>query len=288
MPGGPKLGNTYPIIISSYPSWVAHITPYTAEWGNSVGFEFYSIEYTLGTNVQGTHLDVRRRFEDSEGRISAVENDYVKKSGGSFEGHVGFNYYRIEYSYIFSCAKLNFAGEGITVIGIKNEDDMSSDSDKHLATQKSIKDYIDLQLGFNYFTQIYLNVSQNNVAGKILFDTVKFDNGGQEDVANNQIKIKQEGWYWIILDLFIELQPQATDYCSMRVILYIGTIEKHYDNKYSSLQIFSGVHINTMVFCPVDTIIYAEAAVDDVGASGNIRQQSEMSRITVRQMRREY
>lgn len=59
---GPKMGNSYPSSISSYPGWVAHATPYTAEWGNSVGFEFYLIEYALGANPQGPYQDVAARL----------------------------------------------------------------------------------------------------------------------------------------------------------------------------------------------------------------------------------
>ncbi len=41
---------------------------------------------------------------------------------------------------------LNIAGDGATVTGIKDEDDMSSNSDTKLATQQSIKAYVDSQL----------------------------------------------------------------------------------------------------------------------------------------------
>ena len=41
---------------------------------------------------------------------------------------------------------LNVAGDGATVTGIKDEDDMSSDSNVQLATQQSIKAYVDSQV----------------------------------------------------------------------------------------------------------------------------------------------
>ena len=41
---------------------------------------------------------------------------------------------------------LNVAGDGATVTGIKDEDDMSSNSDVKLATQQSIKAYVDSQV----------------------------------------------------------------------------------------------------------------------------------------------
>ena len=60
---GPKMGNTYPGAISSQPNWVAHETPYTAEYGNSVGFEFYLVEYELGIAPRGTYNSVRARLD---------------------------------------------------------------------------------------------------------------------------------------------------------------------------------------------------------------------------------
>lgn len=57
------MGNLYPAAISTYPTWVAHETPYTAEWGNSVGYEFYLIEYELGENPRGEYKDLATRLD---------------------------------------------------------------------------------------------------------------------------------------------------------------------------------------------------------------------------------
>ena len=62
----PKMGNNYPGAISSYPTWVAHETPYTAEWGDSVGYEFYSIEYELGVNVRKGYNSLALRLDQIE------------------------------------------------------------------------------------------------------------------------------------------------------------------------------------------------------------------------------
>ena len=43
-------------------------------------------------------------------------------------------------------SSVNIAADGATVTGIKDEDDMSSDSAVKLATQQSIKAYVDLQV----------------------------------------------------------------------------------------------------------------------------------------------
>lgn len=74
----PKMGNNYPAAISTYPSWVAHETPYTAEWGNSVGFEFYLIEYELGESPRGSYNSVADRLD-------------------SFPDYSGFNYWARGY-----------------------------------------------------------------------------------------------------------------------------------------------------------------------------------------------
>ena len=50
---------------------------------------------------------------------------------------------------ISNIASLSIGGDGATVTGIKDEDDMSSDSATKLATQQSIKAYVDSQVGAN-------------------------------------------------------------------------------------------------------------------------------------------
>ena len=59
---------------------------------------------------------------------------------------------------------LNIAGDGATVTGIKDEDDMSSNSDTALATQQSIKAYVDSEVGSISSTSIVQNNSNVTVA----------------------------------------------------------------------------------------------------------------------------
>jgi len=189
--------------------WVDHETPVNAINLDWIGFEFHQVEYNIGTNAQGGHGTLKGRFENNESRISAVEGDYVKKLGGSFEGHVGFNYYRIEYSYIFSCAQINFTGEGITAIGIKDEDDMSTDSDKHLATQQSIKKYTDDEVTTlkDYIDNIHASKARAyrtaaltlNGWTKVPLDTENFDNLGEYDNTTNYRFTAQTAGYYLVV-----------------------------------------------------------------------------------------
>ena len=59
---------------------------------------------------------------------------------------------------------LNIAGDGATVTGIKDEDNMSSNSDTALATQQSIKAYVDSEVGSISSTSIVQNNSNVTVA----------------------------------------------------------------------------------------------------------------------------
>lgn len=86
--------HNFPGGISFFFNWINHETPVNAENLDWIGFEFHQVEYNIGTNAQGGHGTIK-------GRFNFIEGDYVKKSGGNFEGNVGFNYYNIEYCYAY-------------------------------------------------------------------------------------------------------------------------------------------------------------------------------------------
>lgn len=74
--------------------------------------------------------------------ISPVTSNTVDIDGGSIDGTpIGAT---SESTGKFS--SVNIAGDGATVTGIKDEDDMASDSNVKLATQQSIKAYVDSQV----------------------------------------------------------------------------------------------------------------------------------------------
>ena len=69
-------------------------------------------------------------------------------NGGTVDGAVigGASAAAITGTTIVANTSINIAGDGATVTGIKDEDDMSSNSATKLATQQSIKAYVDAQV----------------------------------------------------------------------------------------------------------------------------------------------
>ena len=65
---------------------------------------------------------------------------------------------------LVAATSLNIAGDGATVTGIKDEDNMSSNSATKLATQQSIKAYVDTEIGNISTTSIVQNNSNVTVA----------------------------------------------------------------------------------------------------------------------------
>lgn len=93
-----------------------------------------------------TNNVLKLRNEDNDAwitlPISPVTSNTVDIDGGAIDGTpIGAT---SESTGKFS--SVNIAGDGATVTGIKDEDDMASDSDVKLATQQSIKAYVDSQV----------------------------------------------------------------------------------------------------------------------------------------------
>ena len=75
-------------------------------------------------------------------------NQKVIALAGTIDGTIigGTTAAAITGTTVVANTSVNIAGDGATVTGIKDEDDMSSDSAVKLATQQSIKAYVDTQL----------------------------------------------------------------------------------------------------------------------------------------------
>ncbi len=75
-------------------------------------------------------------------------NQKVITLAGTIDGTIigGTTAAAITGTTVVANTSVNIAGDGATVTGIKDEDDMSSDSAVKLATQQSIKAYVDTQL----------------------------------------------------------------------------------------------------------------------------------------------
>jgi len=80
--------------------------------------------------------------------ISPTTDNSVDVNAGTVDGAVigGSSAAAITGTTVVANTSVNIASDGATVTGIKDEDDMASDSAVKLATQQSIKAYVDTQL----------------------------------------------------------------------------------------------------------------------------------------------
>ena len=87
-------------------------------------------------------------FIDGTANIDSLVADTADINGGTVDGAVigGASAAAITGTTIVANTSINIAGDGATVTGIKDEDDMSSNSATKLATQQSIKAYVDAQV----------------------------------------------------------------------------------------------------------------------------------------------
>ena len=98
----------------------------------------------LGTSS----LEFKDLHLDGTANIDSLVADTADINGGTADNVVigGSTAAAITGTTLVANTSLNIAGDGATVTGIKDEDDMSSNSDTKLATQQSIKAYVDAQL----------------------------------------------------------------------------------------------------------------------------------------------
>ena len=87
-------------------------------------------------------------YLDGTANIDALVADTADINGGTVDGAVigGASAAAVTGTTVVANTSLNIAGDGATVTGIKDEDDMSSNSATKLATQQSIKAYVDAQV----------------------------------------------------------------------------------------------------------------------------------------------
>ncbi len=87
-------------------------------------------------------------FIDGTANIDALVADTADINGGTVDGAVigGSTAAAITGTTVVANTSINIAGDGATVTGIKDEDNMASNSATKLATQQSIKAYVDAQI----------------------------------------------------------------------------------------------------------------------------------------------
>jgi len=98
----------------------------------------------LGTSS----LEFKDLHLDGTANIDSLVADTADINGGTVDNAIigGSTAAAITGTTLVANTSLNIAGDGATVTGIKDEDDMSSNSATKLATQQSIKAYVDSQL----------------------------------------------------------------------------------------------------------------------------------------------
>ena len=104
---------------------------------------------TWGTKLN-TNLDNIDNLLDGTTAVANMDLNTPDIDGGTIDGSAinsaiigGTTAAAITGTVVVANTSVNIAGDGATVTGIKDEDDMSSNSATKLATQQSIKAYVD-------------------------------------------------------------------------------------------------------------------------------------------------
>jgi len=107
------------------------------------------VKFDGGGASAATVTDVYTKLRVTELTTPTLTATTADINGGTLDNSVigGTTAAAITGTTIVANTSLNIAGDGATVTGIKDEDDMSSNSPTKLATQQSIKAYVDSQVG---------------------------------------------------------------------------------------------------------------------------------------------
>ena len=107
------------------------------------------VKFDGGGASAATVTDVFTKLRATEITTPTLIATTADINGGTIDNSVigGSTAAAVTGTAVVANTSLNIAGDGATVTGIKDEDDMSSDSPTKLATQQSIKAYVDSQVG---------------------------------------------------------------------------------------------------------------------------------------------
>ncbi len=140
-------------------------------------------------------------------------------NGGTLDGATigGTTAGAITGTTIVANTSLNIAGDGATVTGIKDEDDMSSNSATKLATQQSIKAYVDSQVATKDTLAEVLAGGNTTGGSNILFgdnDKAIFGAGSDleiyHDGSNSYIRDAGDGDLNLRGDAYVRIQSQTS------------------------------------------------------------------------------
>ena len=107
------------------------------------------VKFDGGGASAATVTDVFTKLRATEITTPTLTATTADINGGTIDNSVigGSTAAAVTGTTVVANTSLNIAGDGATVTGIKDEDDMSSNSATKLATQQSIKAYVDSQVG---------------------------------------------------------------------------------------------------------------------------------------------
>jgi len=107
------------------------------------------VKFDGGGASAATVTDVYTKLRATEITTPTLTAGTADINGGTIDNSVigGSTAAAVTGTTVVANTSLNIAGDGATVTGIKDEDDMSSNSPTKLATQQSIKAYVDSQVG---------------------------------------------------------------------------------------------------------------------------------------------
>ena len=129
------------------------ISQYDATAANNTDIDSINIaEGMAPSNVNNAIRELMAHLKDMDAGTQALTSPQLTSAdinGGTIDGVTigGASAGAITGTTITANTSLNIAGDGATVTGIKDEDDMASNSATKLATQQSIKAYVDAQVG---------------------------------------------------------------------------------------------------------------------------------------------
>lgn len=126
----------------------------TDTWGTKINNDLDSVDAIFAAAGSGTSVGLNvgsGKTLTLAGTLSATGTSTfstIDINGGTVDGAVigGSSAGAITGTTIVANTSLNIAGDGATVTGIKDEDNMASNSATKLATQQSIKAYVDAQI----------------------------------------------------------------------------------------------------------------------------------------------
>jgi hypothetical protein len=106
-------------------------------------------DLTVTGDITGTLATAAQPNITSLGTIASLVATTADINGGTIDATVigGATAAAVTGTTVVANTSVNIAGDGATVTGIKDEDNMASNSATKLATQQSIKAYVDAQVG---------------------------------------------------------------------------------------------------------------------------------------------